>query len=558
MEPLQIADFLTIRAAQHPQKKAVIFPEGRDRSGRVSYTHLTFGQLSAEAHDLAQRLVHLGIQPGVGVALMVKPSLEFFVLTFALFKVGALPVFIDPGMGVRHIGRCLAQACPQVFIGIPKAQLARILFGWQRRQWQHIITVGSWWRGLTLHKLKRAIPAKPVTLPSLAKDDRAAILFTSGSTGAPKGVLYQHKHFLAQIEALSLTYGFGTDEVDLCTFPLFALFAPALAMTAVIPDMDFSKPGRVNPQRLFEALDNHAITNMFGSPALMKVFGQAMARDGQSHRLSGLRRIISAGAPVPFQTLAEVLKHLDENADIFTPYGATESLPIANMAAREILRETAALTAKGAGICVGYPVAGTVVKVISIDDGAVAAVSESNLCTPGQVGEIIVSGPQVTPGYIGDDQATSLAKIPDRHQSQGFWHRMGDLGYFDDSGRLWYCGRKSHRVRATSGDMFTIPCESIFNQHPAVERSALVGVGPEGDERPLLYVQPKQPRSTSASRATLIADLVKVAQGYESTRSIKEFRVAHSFPVDIRHNSKIFREKLKASAQRWSKRDGLR
>ena len=541
--PTNIAAYLPDMAGRQPDTPAIHCPVGQDGQGRIRYVSLTFQELEQQSNRAALGLEAAGIGRGVRTVLMVSPGPEFFALTFALFKVGAIPVLVDPGMGVKNLKVCLAEAQPQAFIGLPKAHLARVLLGWAKDSLKILVTVGRrfGWGGTTLETLMAAFPADAAY--AMAQPDReetAAILFTSGSTGVPKGAVYSHGNFLAQVEALQRVYSIQPGEVDLPTFPLFALFAPALGMSSVIPDMDFTRPASVDPEKIIAAVQQFKVTNMFGSPALINRVGRYGAEQGT--RLPSLRRVISAGAPVPANVLARFAEMLGPETQIFTPYGATESLPVCSIGSREILDETRTMTDAGKGVCVGLPVPGIQVEVIRISDAPIVTWSDSLKVSPGEIGEIVVKGPQVTASYFNRDESTRLAKIADPERG-GFFHRMGDLGYCDGIGRFWFCGRKSHRVITANGDLFTIPCEAIFNTHPKVFRTALVGVGESGQQRPVLCVELEQGTQKS-EQEQIRQQLFELGQGAEITRSIEQILFHPAFPVDIRHNAKIFREKL--------------
>ncbi len=549
---INVAAHLPAMARSHPDRPAVIFPESRDRAGRVAYTHLTFRQLDEESDRLARGLEHVGVRRGVRTVLMVTPSLDFFALTFALFKVGAVLVMVDPGMGVRNLKACLAEAEPEAFIGVPKAHVARKLLGWGRGSIRCNVTVGRrlFWGGTTLDNVRRLGDGAAGPYPMLdpERDDVAAILFTSGSTGVPKGAVYTHGNFASQVEMIRRLYAIEPGEIDLPTFPLFALFDPALGMTAVIPDMDATRPGSVDPRRIVEAIRDFGVTNMFGSPALVDRVGRHV--EAGAIRLPSLRRVISAGAPVPPSVIARFGSALDESARIVTPYGATESLPVASIASDEILRETAEATNAGRGVCVGRPVPEVEVAIIRITDEPIASWSDDLVVERGAIGEIVVRGPNVTRRYWGRDEQTALAKILDPGVPEGFRHRMGDLGYLDETGRLWMCGRKSHRVGidvdGSPRDLYTVPCEAPFNVHPKVRRTALVGVPADPSapaRRPVLCVE-LEADAGSVDRDALCKELLEVARAHDHTRSIETILFHPSFPVDIRHNAKIFREKL--------------
>jgi acyl-CoA synthetase (AMP-forming)/AMP-acid ligase II len=524
---------------------AVHDPVGRGAGGQAAYASYTYADLAARADRMARALALAGIAPGQRVALMVPPSLPFFALTFALFRMRAVPVFIDPGMGLRSLKRCLAEAAPQAFVAVAKAHLARVVLGWQRGRLDRCVLVGkgpAWPGVLRLDALEeRAAKAPAPDFAAAAPDDLAAVLFTSGSTGSPKGAVYTHANFNAQVELLKAAYGIEPGEVDLCTFPLFALFAPALGMTAVVPRMDFTRPARVDPQEIIEPVHRFGATNLFGSPALLRRLAHATQASGT--KLPTLRRVISAGAPVSARILRDLTPALAPGVEIFTPYGATEALPVASIGSGTILRETAARTDEGRGICVGRPVPGVEVRIVPITDEALGPWRDDLALPAGELGEIVVRGPQVTGAYYARPEATARAKIQDPATGRLF-HRMGDLGYLDEAGRLWFCGRKTHRLATPAGDLYTIPCEAVFNAHADVYRTALVGRGPFGSMHPVLCVETARPLPR-ADRSRLKDELLALGARHAHTTGIRDIRFFKALPVDTRHNAKIFREQLK-------------
>lgn len=576
-----IAETLFASARSRPDQVAVLWPRTSRVDRAADYGRWTYAELAHEVEQTAAGLQSRGIGPGVRTVLMVPPSPEFFVLTFALFHAGAIPVLVDPGMGLRNLKACLAEAQPQAFVGVPKAHSARLLLGWAKSTLRSLVTVGRrWgWSGVDDRQL-RALGAATLSalVPHLpAPDELAAILFTSGSTGVPKGAIYTHENFFAQIDQLREVLRIEPGEVDLCTFPLFALFAPALGMTSIIPRMDATRPAAVDPRQLLGPLRTFGVTNLFGSPALINRLG----RYAEQHRepvVPTLKRVLSAGAPVPVSVLRRLLPLLPPTAKAYTPYGATESLPIAVLDSAEIFAETAALTEAGRGTCVGRPVPGATVRIIRISDEPIATWSPELEVAPGEVGEIAVRGPMVTRGYDHRPELTALAKIDDAGQVV---HRMGDLGYFDSTGRLWFCGRKSQRVITLQGTLFTEPIEGLLNAHPAVYRSALVGVPRAGaagslDREPVICIErhrsPYAPaEAVRLSDAELRRQLLERLALHDvagqpgvlptgpqgvSLGQIREVLFHSRFPVDIRHNSKIFREKLAGWAARRLGRSG--
>jgi len=540
---VNVALRLSATAARDPDGIAVAEPAGRDAQGKLRYRQVSFRQLEDDSNLLADGLRSLGVSDQTRMVLMVRPSIDFIALTFALFKAGAVTVLIDPGMGRKNLVRCLSESEPEGFVAIPLVHAVRSLLRGRFPKSRYHVTVGRrwFWGGTTLARL-RARTLTPGFQPAATRtDDPAAIIFTTGSTGPPKGTLYSHGNFDRQVDELRDFYGIQPGELDLPGFPLFGLFNCAMGVTTVIPDMDPTRPARVNPELIVEAIQDWHITQAFGSPALWNVVGRYC--EDRAIVLPTLRRVLSAGAPVPPHVLRRMKRAIAADGDVHTPYGATEALPVASISATEVLDETVARSRHGAGTCVGRRFPGIRWKVIRIDDGPIPAIEAAEELPRGEIGELIVQGPVVTRRYVTRREANSLHKILDGHV---FWHRMGDVGYLDEQDRFWFCGRKSHRVRTARGEMYTVPCEAIFNQHPRVYRSALVGVGPAGQQRPVIAVEPwpdRRPHS-AAERAVLLGELRDLAQAHPQTRAIRDFLIHPAMPVDIRHNAKIFREQL--------------
>ncbi|NBR06221.1 MAG: peptide synthase [Planctomycetes bacterium] len=532
---LNIANLVRKMAHDYPDTIAVIEQYGSHHSsGPKISAQLSFSQLQQSIDAAALGLLDQGFVPGMRVAVMVKPGIEFLQVVFSLFTIGATVVVVDPGLGLKGIGSCLKEVQPDAFIGIPLAQMARVLFGWGKGSIRKTITVGANLFGTRWSDVLRKGANFNTPLVCNAFDP-AAILFTSGSTGISKGVVYEHEQFHAQVQLLKNLYQIVPGEVDLPTFPLFGLFSPALGMTAVIPEMDFTKPAKADPYKILGAIRHFKVTNLFASPALLR----RLASLPKDIKFSTLKRILSAGAPVPARDIANLVSRLNPEVHLHTPYGATESLPVATISSKVILSETQQFTSSGKGVCVGNPVQGIDVRIIKIDDSAFEKWSESLRLGPGEIGEIVVGGPVVTKHYFNRPVQTNLAKIPDVDGKT--LHRMGDLGYFDASGRLWFCGRKSQRVSAANQLFHTVPIEGIFDSVPGVFRSALVGIGAPGIQIPVLCVEKEK---GLLSDQELLRNLASRALLYPETKDITKFLIHPSFPVDIRHNSKIKREEL--------------
>ncbi len=537
-----IASYLPVLAEKQPDTYAVV-KQSKKKLKNASYdVAYTYKQLDEMSDLIANGLEAYGVKKGTRTVLMVKPGLDFFALVFALFKLEAVLVAIDPGMGIKNLGKCLEEAEPEAFIGITSAHLARVVLSWSKKTLRKNILVGG-------NVLSNAFLTDMEKIKSLGKnadrvkketkaEDIAAILFTSGSTGIPKGVVYTHANFTAQVKALKELYNIQPGEVDLATFPLFALFAPALGMTSIIPQMDFTKPGSVNPIKIIDAVIQYKCTNMFGSPALLNRVGKWA--ENKDIKLPSLKRVLSAGAPVSPVVLKRFQALLSNNVQIFTPYGATESLPVSSIGSNEILQETAKETASGKGICVGRPVANLDIRIIKLNDDIISEWSDELELPVNQIGEICVTGPQVTRSYFNRNKETGLAKI---RTNDGFYHRMGDAGYIDGQDRLWFCGRKSHRVITENRTMFTICCEAIFNNHPFVFRSALVGAINNNKTIPVICIE-LEAEHKKFNKKDLTEELLVLAAGNELTKDIRYVLFHSGFPVDIRHNAKIGREKL--------------
>jgi len=538
-EIMNISSWLKKSAETFPYKRAVVVPNSRDAKGRVLYSHMTFSQLNMASDKLAFAFEKNGITRGTRTILMVPPGLDFFTIIFALFKVGAVPVVVDPGMGVKRMLSCFKQGKPTAFIGIEKAHFLRILKPWCFKTVTTCITVGKriLWGGLSLDKLLNYETDTPFPQVPTAPHETAAILFTTGSTGPAKGVIYSHGNFDAQLRQIQDHFHIGPDEIDLPTFPLFALFDPALGMTAVIPDMDPTKPAQVNPKKIIEAIENQGVTNMFASPALLNRVGKFGKEMGI--KLPSLKRVVSAGAPVTPANIEQFSTMLGPDTEIHTPYGATEAVPIISIGSKEILSKTRHLSEQGFGMCVGYPIGDTAIEIIIITDDPIDQWHDDLKIPANEVGEIVVKAPLVTAGYFNNPRADILAKIEDGEG--GVWHRMGDLAWQDTKGRIWFCGRKSHRVTTGKGPLFTIPVEAVFNNHPQVFRSALTGVGPRDMQTAVMCIE-AEPGVTNTQK--LLEELYAMADKHPLSKAIEYIFIHPGFPVDIRHNSKIFREKL--------------
>ena len=542
-----IADALAARSRTHPGQLALaVARKGWRQHDR--YDEITFAELEQDVNAYACIFANRGIRRRMRTLLMITPGREFCAAIFALLKLGAPPVLIDPGIGLRNIGRCIQRAMPAAFVGIRKAQVARRMFGWGRDSIRISLTVESLPRGksgpadVTPEEFSRgAHPVDP-----LADTEVAAIAFTSGSTGPPKAVVFDHQNFEAQADLVGGLLGPYVAEPHLMTCPLFLFFAPVLGLTAIIPDMDTSKQAAADPSRLIASIEDYQCRSFFASPVLVRRLGSYCRETNR--KLTSIERVLSGGAPSEPHALATLAAAIGPGGEIFTPYGATEAFPVSNLSSAEILNETSEKTKSGAGVCVGRPLHGITASIIPIGDSPVNDWEEIRPLPPYEIGEIAVSGRVVSRRYFNDPDATEHAKIPCR-ATGSLYHRMGDVGYVDDLGRLWMCGRKSQRVVTPKRVYFTVPTEGVFNAHGEVSRTALVGVKGGENTIPVLCVELADHKSAKARRR-IGEELHALGAKFEHTREIRHFLFHRPFPVDARHNSKIRREDLSV----WAKR----
>jgi olefin beta-lactone synthetase len=532
---MNIADRFTEIAKNHHNKIAVKYPR---RTGKTySYDSITFGKLESLANRYANGLTKIGFSRGSKTLLFVRPSLKFPALVFALFKIGVIPVLIDPGMGRKNLLTAIEEIAPEGLIAEPEVHLLRILFSKSFKSVQFKVTTKGPKMGncYPLAMLKNSNAG--FESAQLEPDEMAAILFTSGGTGRPKGVVYTHKIYAEQTRLLQELFNLSERDIDLPCFPLFSLFTLCMGMTSCIPDMNPSQPATADPRKLLQNIRDNKVTFMAGSPAIWEALGSYCEKN--KIMLPSVKYLVMFGAPVRNKLHKKFIKVLP-NGTTYTPYGATESLPVANISGKIILEQTAALTEQGKGTCVGTPVPGVEVAIMEIRDGVIDNINETRLLKPYEIGEIIVKGDIVTASYYKSPAETALAKIKD---SGSFWHRIGDIGYKDDQGQIWFCGRKTHRVETSTGLLCSVMCEAIFNNHYGVRRSALVGMGEKGKQSAAIVIE-RNAAGKNLDKKTLEKELLDLAGKNALTAPIKSVHFCDQMPVDVRHNIKIDRLKL--------------
>ena len=492
---MNTAELLEKQAESLPNKPAIVFKNKT----------ISFKELDETINRFAHYFIKRKIKPGDKVLVFIRPSIELPATTFALFKVGAIPIFIDPGVGINNLLRAVGEASPTALIAPPFVYGVSVAL----RSAFKSVRVNLYASKLQKQSRDQSSQFKK---HEATEDEMAAILFTSGATGRPKGVVYTHKIFIAQTRLLQELYSLTSDDVDCPYFSLFSFFTLAMGMTAFIPSIDPSRPARVNPHAVVTSIRESKATFTAGSPTIWaKVADYCLAHDIQ---LPSLRSLVMFGAPVEV-SMHEKWQRILPNGTTYTPYGATESLPVSNISGVSILDNTAGLTLAGAGVCVGKPVPSVEVMI-----------AEDN--------EILVCGDTTTKEYYNEPDVTQERKLV---LDGRLWHRSRDVGSIDEEGRIWFWGRKAYVVDLGAERMYPVPCETVFNQHPRIKRTALVGPRIGSRIVPSLVIELED--SSTVMTEALLKELLEIRDAHEHTKPIEKFFLKKSFPVDVRHNIKI-------------------
>ncbi len=537
----QTIDRFRALAREQPDREAVISPDGTTTDGLPDYRDITYRDLDRWSDAIAEHLTDSGVRSGTRTIVLVLPSPELYAILFALLKIGAVPVVIDPGMGVRRMVHCLRAVEAEAFIGIPQAHALRVLFPGSFRRVRTTLTVGRrwFWGGPTLESwgrtpvgaLSERVPADP--------DELLIIGFTTGSTGPAKAVELTHGNLAAMVEQVHAARGHTPPDTSLVTLPLVGVLDLLLGSRCVLPPLIPSKVGSTDPAHVIDAIQRFGVRTMFASPAVLIPLLERL----RTHPVDvpSLASIFSGGAPVPHWCIAGLREVLRPDVEIYAGYGSTEALPMSTIESRELLNGLVERAENGAGICIGRPTDRVHVRLLAVTDDPVATWDDTEELGAREVGEIVVAGPNVSTRYYWPAHANTAGKITD---GERVWHRTGDLGRLDEQGRIWFCGRKSQRITTARGPMFTVQIEQVFNAIAGVSRTALVGVGAAGSQRPVLCVE----LEPGADEVAALTRLRTRAAEFDTLVPIAAFLVHRRFPVDIRHNAKIGREQL----ARWA------
>ncbi len=524
---------LTARARAQPRAAALIEPGGGGR-------RVTFAELDALSMRYAHGLARQGVRHGDRALYMLRPCIDGYAVFYALLRIGAVPVLMDPRMGFRRLVDCIVRARPRVVLGEPLVHAVRTVVRRPFAAAELFITAGRrwFWGGA---RLADCVEEDGEFQNGTAPTDASFLPFTSGSTGAPKGVFYDHAMLNAQMTVMRDVCGWREGMRVVMAYAPFVPYALADGLTTILPDIDFSRPAAAEPARIVAAVSEHDAECAFASPIIWTRLARYCESAGVA--LPTLERAVTAGAPVAADLHRRLLPHLHRDGQLFTPYGATEAMPLSTTHS-DALTDTWEQARRGYGTCVGKPLRGVDIRIIRVTDDPIPAWHDA-LCVPdGTIGEIVVGAPFVSPSYPDRPEEDVRAKI--RHAGRVL-HRMGDLGRYDAEGRLWFCGRKADRLETARGMIPSVPLENIFNEHPAVFRTAVVGVGIPGAQTAVACVELERGHRFSAA---LEAELAALADGTCFERVVTRFWPHPKLPVDARHNSKILRNELAIWAER--------
>lgn len=544
-----LAKEISITAQKYPDRTAVIEPHRK--SGAWTLKRFTYAQLSDDTQRVISGLRAHGIQEETRTVYMAPPSYQACVVSAALSAVGATQLMIDPSVGYLNVAERLSKIEPEAFVGIPLSLAGRFLFGWGPRFGQKLIALEGMFPGATSYQTLVSYDPAPIQDPNVTPDTPAVVLYTTGSTGPAKPSVYLHRNFSHVFRTAHHSWRvheMETPPVDMAAFPAFHMIAIAAGGTTVVPPINFATatPATTDPQPVCEVINAAEVRSLFASPALLeRIAHYAIDHDVN---MPTLERVIGGGAPV-FQPLVEsLLRVMAPHGTVWANYGATEALPSTEHGSTEFLEETAALTADGHGICVGLPFPGITVQAVGPIDQKSTLHSDFHEVPTGQMGELIVQGPNISPEYFRDRESTRKNKLYDPNGE--VWHRLGDVGHIDDKGRVWVEGRVSQCLHLNNERIAPIPIEAIFDQHPLVRRSGLVERSrKDGSKEAVICIETWEPLSSSA-RSALRTALQQLIEQHPKCRVVSQILFSPGLPIDPRHNAKIERPRLAQWAQK--------
>ena len=519
-----LAKYLEKNAKLLPDSYAVLFQYSPN-------IKKTFAQLNDDVINCATFFRKRGVQKRERSLVLLKPGYNLIVSCFALLYIGAIPVIIDPGMGLKSLLNCIKRTNPKNLIAIPIARSLALLFNASFSSIKTKISVNSKFE----ETLNNYSNTEKTEIYDSKDYELAAIVFTSGSTGKPKGVRYLNLNFSAQIEVLKQEFGITEGEVDLVTLPVFSLFNPALGVTSVIPQMNPRKPAKASAKTIVDAIQNFKITSAFCSPVIGKKVSSYC--EDLNIDLPFMKRMMLAGAPSTPKLITSLSKRLP-NGKIIVPYGATEALPV-SYSCHDQIKNLSNSIIEGGGSNLGIGIKGISILIMPIRNSPLPNENEDFIVPIKEkllTGEICVAGNVVTDGYDQMPGATRDARFVYNSKE---YHRMGDLGYWDENGNLRFMGRKAECIQTANGRIETERYEPFVNSLPGIQKSALIGIGEGALREPCLVVVP-----TQATKKVLRSTIEKVRSSLLAKfpeHNINRIFIQKNLPVDARHNAKIHR-----------------
>lgn len=525
-----VAYALVAQAKAQPNATAIIA-----RNARGVRRTISFAELDNASNRAASSLSRYGVTAGTRVLLMIPMTIELYITTIALFKLGAVVVFVDPSAGRKNIGHACALVDPAAYIAIPKAHLLRVLVPPVGRIPLHIAA------GRRIPFTKTSLASlinegdEDFSLAAVEDDTTALITFTSGTTGVPKGADRTHGFLLAQKRALAATLHYEERDIELTALPVFVLNNIALGITSVLPNM--TTLTKMVPSSIARQFTEERVTRAIASP----YFFEKLVAYAEAESLSfpHVREVHTGGGPIT-PALMESLARVFPKSVNYAVYGSTEAEPIALMEGSAFVTANTKKSKRG-GVCVGVPIREITVAVIRASDEALdfrETPLEERSCARNEVGEVIVRGEHVNTRYYKNPTALAACKIPDKDGT--LWHRTGDAAYFDDKGMLWLVGRVSERVASKNGALYPLAVASLLRDVAGVSDSALFA-DTQGGNRVVLVLE-------RASNETVNDEILReraIARLRENGITVDTVFTLDRIPRDARHNTKVDYARLK-------------
>ncbi|MDO8477410.1 MAG: AMP-binding protein [Candidatus Rokubacteria bacterium] len=420
---MNIATILEQRARYRPHAVALCF-------GDRAYT---FHDLDRGAGGVAEQLVGLGVKPGHRVAVLVPSRPEFILAYYGCQKVGASVVSINSAFKRDEIAHVLKNSEPSVLITTvsswpslpPRQDVPSVV---------HYLTIDGAPEGARALDCSRAATFRAV---DRERDDTASILYTSGTTGSTKGVMLTHANVSFNTLIANHYLAMTADDRILCAVPLFHTTGQNSLMNGGInAGATVFLHERFSAEHAVEAIARHRITVLIGVPTMYIRLLEAAG----SARFLSLRRCFSAGAPMPPDVAAEWRER--SGVEIEEAWGLTETTAFATYNHPVEVRRGSA----------GTPILSVDVQVVDGQDQPVA---------DGEVGELVVRGPNIMKGYLGDPEATARAL-------RNGWLHSGDVGYLGEDGYLYVVDRLKDMVNVSGFKVSPTEVEHVLSQHPGV------------------------------------------------------------------------------------------